>query len=43
MKGKQPVRHQDLWEDICQLLQGRTTPVSVAHVYGHNKLVYNDA
>ena len=33
----------DIWEDIYQLLQGRIASVSVTHVYGHNKLKYNDA
>ena len=42
-KGKHPVRHHDIWEDVCQLLQCRTTPMSMTHVYGHNKPVYNDA
>ena len=42
-KGKQPVRHHDIWEDIYQLLQGWIALVSITHVYGHNTLVYNDA
>ena len=40
-QGKKAVRHH-VWEDILRLLQGRTLPVSMAHVYGHNKLVYNN-
>ena len=42
-KCKQPVSHHDIWEDICHLLQGTIASVSVTHVYGHNKLVYNEA
>ena len=41
-QGKKPVRHHDVWEGILWLLQDRTAPVSMTHVYGHNKLVYND-
>ena len=40
-KGKQLVRHHGLWEDIYQLLQARAATMSVTHVYGHNKLIYN--
>ena len=42
-KGKQPVKHHDIWEDIYQSLQARAATVCVTHVYGHNKLVYNEA
>ena len=42
-QGKKPIGHQDVWEEILQLLQCRRAPVSMTHVYGHNKLVYNDA
>ena len=42
-KGKQPVRRHDIWEDIYQSLQSKTALVSMTHVYGHNKLVYNNA
>ena len=37
-QAKKPVRHQDVWEEIFQLLQGRKAPmkVSMIHVYGHN-------
>ena len=42
-QGKKPVGHQDVWEENFQLLRGRTAPVSMTHVYGHSKLVYNDA
>ena len=42
-KGKEPVRHHDIWEDIYQLLQTRAATESVTHVYGHNKLMYNEA
>ena len=40
-QGKKPVRHHDIWEEIYRMCQGRTTPISMTHVYGHNKLVYN--
>ena len=39
-KGKQPVRHHDIWEEINQSMQSRIASVSMTHVYGHNKLVY---
>ena len=42
-KGKKPVRHHDVWEEILLLSRHRRMPVSMTHVYGHNKLVYNDA
>ena len=38
-QGKKPVKHHDVWEDILLLLQDRTAPVSMTHVYGHNKMV----
>ena len=41
-KGKHPVRHHDIWEDVYQLLPCRRAPMSMMHVYGHNKPVYND-
>ena len=45
-RGKKPVRHHDVWEEILQeilqLLQGRGAPMCMTHVYGHNKLVYSD-
>ena len=31
-----------MWEEIYQLYQDRTTPIPMTHVYGHNKLVYNE-
>ena len=43
VKGKQPFRHHDIWEDIYQSLQSKIALVSMTHVYGHNKLVHNDA
>ena len=42
-QGKKPVKHHDVWEDILVLLHNRTAPVSMTHVYGHNKLIYNEA
>ena len=42
-KGKQLVRHHDIWEDIYQLLQARAAIVSITHLYGHNKLIFNEA
>ena len=42
-QGKRPVGHHDVWEDILFLLQDRATPVSMTHVYGHNKFIYNEA
>ena len=42
-KGKQPVRHHDIWEDMYLLLQTGAAIVSVTHVYGHNKLIYTEA
>ena len=43
VKGKKPVRHRDIWEEVYQLLECRTAPPSVTHVSGHNKIVYSDA
>ena len=42
-QGKKPVRHHDIWEDILQLQGARSAPLSVTHVYGHNKISYNEA
>ena len=42
-KGKNPVYHHNVWEEVYQLLECRTAPVSMAHVYGHNRIMYNDA
>ena len=41
--GKKPVRRHDIWEDILLFLQDRTALVCMTRVYGHNKLIYNDA
>ena len=41
-QGKKPVRHHDIWEQIYRLYQGRTAPISVTQVYGHDRLVYNE-
>ena len=41
-QGKQPLRHHDILEDVYQLYQARRAPMSVTHVYGHNRLVYNE-
>ena len=42
-KGKKPMRHHDIWEEVYQSLEFRTAPLLMTHVYGHNKNVYNDA
>ena len=42
-QGKKPVRHHDVWEEFLFLLQDRIALVSMIHVYGHNKLIYNEA
>ena len=41
-QGKKPVRHHDTWEEIYQPYYGRTPPISMTHVYGHKRLVYNE-
>ena len=41
-QGKKPVRHHDVWEDIYQMCRARIAHISMTHVYGHNKLVYNE-
>ena len=35
--------HHDIWEEVLNLIHCRSAPVTVTHVYGHNKIVYNDA
>ena len=42
-RAKNPVYHHDVWEEVYQLLECRTAPVSVTHVYGHNRIMYNNA
>ena len=42
VQGKKPVRHHDVWEDIYQMCQAKTSRISMTHVYGHNRLVYNE-
>ena len=42
-QGNKLVRHHDIREEIYHMGQGRTTPISMTHVYGHNRLVYNEA
>ena len=41
-QGKKPVRHHDVWEDIYQMCQASTAHISMTHVYGHKKRVYNE-
>ena len=42
-QGKKQVGHHDVWEEVLSLIQCRSAPVTVTHVYAHNKVVYNDA
>ena len=41
-QGKKPVRHHDMWEDIYQICQARIARMLMTHVYGRNRLVYNE-
>ena len=41
-QGKKPVRHHDVWEDIYQICRASIAHISMTHVYGHNKRVYNE-
>ena len=31
-----------IYEEIYHMCQGRRTPISMTHIYGHNWLVYNE-
>ena len=42
-QGKKPVRHHDIWEEVLSLIRSRTALMTVTHVYGHNRFVYNEA
>ena len=42
-QGKKLVRHHDIWEEVLSIIRSRTAPLAVTHVYGHNKIVYNEA
>ena len=42
-KGKKPVRHHDILEEVLSILRMRSVPVTVMHENGHNQNVYNDA
>ena len=42
-QGKRPVRHHDIWEEVLSIIRSTTAPVTMTHVYGHNKIVYNEA
>ena len=42
-QGKKLVRHHDIWEEVLSIIRSRCAPVTVTHVCGHNKIVYNEA
>ena len=41
-KGKKLVWHHDIWEEVLWIIRS-IPPVTVMHVYGRNKIVYNEA
>ena len=40
-QGMKPMRHHDIWE-VLSIIRSGTAPVTVTHVYGHNKIAYNE-